>query len=241
MDAESQKRKIRRFINGAIKEGIDAFCIYQWIERCHFEKWWEMGAALGAHLQPNSLNNDYEKRMEFILAECRRNHQQEKKAQDKTMGEMIGDLDGVKRVEAVQLLKKLGIDLDTKLKDIENVIQGRSSRRTSNTDLTGKSVRAIIVHGQTYPARTHKEAYLKVIQFVFQHHPQDKDRILNLQGRTRKYFSRNPHDLTKYRERIPDSDIYAELNENANTLYRRGKEVLQLYKMDHESFKIMTD
>jgi hypothetical protein len=74
MDAESQKRKIRRFIKGTINNGIDTFCIYQWIERCHFEGWWEMGVALGSHLQPNSLNKDYQKRLEFILSECRRNH-----------------------------------------------------------------------------------------------------------------------------------------------------------------------
>jgi len=243
MDAETQKRKIRRFIKGAIKDGIDPFCIYQWIERCHFEGWWEMGVALGSQLQPNSLNRDYEKRLEFILSECRRNHEREKKAQNATMGEIIDSLDGAEQDEALQLLKKLGIRLDMKRKDIEQIVQGRpsASSPTIDHDFTGKSVRGFRLHGQTYPARTHKEAYLKVIQFVFQQNPQEKNRILTIEGRKRKYFSCNPKELTKYRERIPDSDIYAELNENANTLYRRGKEVLQLYGMDHGSFEILTD
>ena len=74
MNKEIQERKISRFLNGKGNQEIDAFCIYQWIERCHFEGWWEMGVALGSQLQPNSLNKDYEKRLDFILSECRRNH-----------------------------------------------------------------------------------------------------------------------------------------------------------------------
>ncbi|MDO8722808.1 MAG: hypothetical protein Q7J31_11405 [Syntrophales bacterium] len=71
MDSESQKRKIRRFLKGSIKDGLDAFCIYQWIERCHYQEWWEMGVALGSQIQLNSLNKDYQKRLEFILKDCR--------------------------------------------------------------------------------------------------------------------------------------------------------------------------
>ena len=243
MDAESQKKKIHRFTKGAIKDRIDAFCIYQWIERCHFEGWWDAAVALGSFMPPNSLNKDYEKRLEFILSECRRNHERREKAENATIGEIIDLYDGSKKDEYLQLLKKLGIPLDVRWKDIEQIIQGRPSSNKSATDhdLTGKIVRGFTLYGQTYPAYTHKEIYLKVIQFVFKQHPQEKNRILTLQGRKRKYFSCNPKELTKYSEQIPDSDIYAELNENANTLYRRGKDVLQLYGMDHRSFAIFTD
>jgi hypothetical protein len=243
MDAESQKRKIRRFLRGAINDGIDTFCIYQWIERCHFEGWWEMGVALGSQLQPNSLKKDYEKRLQFMLSECRRNDDQEKETQNATMGEIIASLDGVEKDEALQLLKKLGIRLDMKRKDIKQIIEGKPSTNRSATDhdFTGKTVRGFVLHGQTYPAHSHKDVYLKVIEVVFRQNPQEKDRILAIQGRKRKYFSCNPKELTKHRDRIFESDIYAELNENANTLYRRGKEVLQLYGMDHGSFEILTD
>lgn len=241
MDGESQKRKIRRFLKGSIKDGIDAFCIYQWIERCHYQEWWQMGVALGSHIQPNSLNKDYQKRLEFILSECRRHYDLEKKAKDATIREIMESLDAVEKDAALQLLEKLGIDLDTKRRDVERIIQGRPSAPISDNDFTGKTVRGFTLFGQTHTAHTHKEAYLKVIQIVFKQNPKEKDRILSVQGRKRKYFSYDPNELTKYRERIPDSDIYAELNENANTLYRRGKEILQLYNMDYGSFEILTD
>jgi len=243
MDKESQKRKIKRFIGGTIKDRVDAFCIYQWVERCHFEGWWKMGFDLGSHLQPNSLNKDYEKRLDFILLDCRRNHDQEIKAQNATIGERIDTLSEEDKNNAMKLFAKLGIDMDTKIKDVEHLIDGPTPTRKVATvdDLTGKIVRGFTLCGKTYRARNHKEAYLNVLQLVFQQNPLEKNRILRLQGRKRKYFSCNPKELTKYRERIPDSDIYAELNENANTLYRRGKEVLQLYEMEHSSFKILTD
>jgi hypothetical protein len=214
MDSESQKRKIRRFIKGAIKGSIDAFCIFQWIERCHFERWWEKGVALGSHLQPNALNKDYQKRLEFILSECRRNHDLEEKAQ-----------------------------YASKRKDVEQIIKAGQSEHgpMKDYDFTGTTVRGFSLYGETYTAHTHKEVYIKVIELVFKQNPEEKDRILVLQGRKRKYFSRNPNDLTKYREPISGSDIYAELNENANTLYRRAKEVLQLYGMDYGSFEIVTE
>jgi hypothetical protein len=245
MDGESQKRKIRRYLKGSIKDGIDPFCIYQWIERCHYQEWWEMGVALGSHMQPNSLNKDYEKRLEFILSECRRNNNLENKAKDITMRELIESLDAAEaeKDKLRQSFKDLGIDLDIKRKDFERIIQRRPSARKPmpDDDFTGKTVRGFTLFGHTYPVHTHKDAYLKVIQVVFKQNPQGEDRILSLQGRKRKYFSYDPNELTKYRERIPDSDIYAELNENANTLYRRGKAILQLYDMDHGSFEILTD
>ena len=124
MDGESQKRKIRRYLKGSIKDGIDPFCIYQWIERCHYQEWWEMGVALGSHIQPNSLNKDYQKRLEFILSECRRNNNLENKAKDITMRELIESLDAAaaEKDKLRQSFKDLGIDLDIKRKDFERII-----------------------------------------------------------------------------------------------------------------------
>ena len=73
MNESSQKRQIQRFLKGHDKRDIDAFCIYQWIERCHIQKWWEMGIALAAYMPPDTLENNYQKRLEFILNECRKN------------------------------------------------------------------------------------------------------------------------------------------------------------------------
>ena len=73
MDKEYQRRQIQTFIKGKYKKDLDAFCIYQWIERCHFHEWWDTGLSLGSYIPPNSLDSHYHKRLEYLLSECRRN------------------------------------------------------------------------------------------------------------------------------------------------------------------------
>jgi hypothetical protein len=71
MDCEQEKHQIQRFLHGKQAKPVDAFHIYQWIERCHFQEWWEMAIALSPYIPPGSLNLQYQKRLEVILKECR--------------------------------------------------------------------------------------------------------------------------------------------------------------------------
>jgi hypothetical protein len=73
MDKEYQRRQIQKFIKGKYTKDIDAFCIYQWIERCHFHGWWDTGLSLGSYIPPNSLDSHYHKRLDYLLSECRNN------------------------------------------------------------------------------------------------------------------------------------------------------------------------
>jgi len=73
MDKEYQRSQIQKFIKGKYKRDIDPFCIYQWVERCHFHGWWDTGLSLGPCIPPNSLDFHYYKRLEYLLSECRRN------------------------------------------------------------------------------------------------------------------------------------------------------------------------
>ena len=71
MNEYTQKRQIQRFLKGNDKRDIDTFCIYQWIERCHNQEWWEIAIELSQYITPGSLNTDYQKRLNFILKDCR--------------------------------------------------------------------------------------------------------------------------------------------------------------------------
>jgi len=68
-----QRREIERFLKGYYIKDVDAFLVYQWIERCHFHQWWYLGISLSNHITPHALSIDYEKRLDFLLKECRRN------------------------------------------------------------------------------------------------------------------------------------------------------------------------
>jgi hypothetical protein len=78
MNGEVQRRKIIQFLKGKGHREIDAFCIYQWIDRCHYEGWWEFAVRLGPSIPPNSLHQDYQKRVEFLLGQCRNELSQRK-------------------------------------------------------------------------------------------------------------------------------------------------------------------
>jgi len=65
-------RQIRKFLRRKRTSDVDTFGIYQWIDRCYYEGWWSMAVALGQHIPPNTLNESYRKRLEFLLGECRR-------------------------------------------------------------------------------------------------------------------------------------------------------------------------
>jgi hypothetical protein len=71
MDEEKQYHEIQRFLKGKYRKEIDAFCIYQWIDRCYFSGWWDLGCKLASSIPPNSLNQEYHKRLEYLLSECR--------------------------------------------------------------------------------------------------------------------------------------------------------------------------
>ena len=71
MNDSTQKRQIQRFLRGQDKRAIDAFSIYQWIERCHSQEWWRLAIELSPHITPGSLKSDYQKRLDVILKECR--------------------------------------------------------------------------------------------------------------------------------------------------------------------------
>ena len=78
MNQEVQRRKIIKFLKGKGNQETDAFCIYQWIDRCHYHGWWDFAVALGSSLPPNSLSQDYHKRIEFLLSQCRNQINQRK-------------------------------------------------------------------------------------------------------------------------------------------------------------------
>lgn len=71
MNESTQRRQIQRFLKGNDKRDIDAFCIYQWIERCYYQGWWEMAVELSPYVTPGTLNPDLQKRLDVLLKECR--------------------------------------------------------------------------------------------------------------------------------------------------------------------------
>jgi len=212
LNKENQRRHIIKFLAHRNTFDVDAFCIYQWIERCHFHKWWDLALELAVHLPPNSLNSEYDMRLNFILKECRKQIQLEP----------VRSVTGVPRRIFVR------------------PAEFSENFRNQDHDLTGTMVTGFQFEGKRYRASSHKDVFIKVIQLAFERNPNSKERVLSLAGNKRKYFSLNKKDVSPQSELIAGTHIWVELQQNANTLYRLGKEVLSLYGMDTQSFKVIT-
>lgn len=105
--------------------------------------------------------------------------------------------------------------------------------------LTGTKPSGFMLEGRFYPAESNRDMFLKVCEIASAKNPDKHHLFLEINGRTRRYFSTNHNDLSSndYRK-INGTNIYAELNENATTLKKRSEQVIAKFGMDPFTFKI---
>lgn len=128
------------------------------------------------------------------------------------------------KAAALKLFKSIGIDI---------------SRPDSK--LTGTNVYGFIFQNKVYEADSHKSVFLRVSEIILKRFPHEQDKILQIQGRKKKYFSEHQRDFKHYYEKIPGTTFYADTNENAKQLNRRCQRILLLYGIDPSSLTVITD
>jgi len=72
MNENRQKIQIIRFLKQKKNKNVDVFCLYQWIDRCYYQGWWDLGAQLASFIPFGSLNSEYQKRVNFLFSECKK-------------------------------------------------------------------------------------------------------------------------------------------------------------------------
>lgn len=105
--------------------------------------------------------------------------------------------------------------------------------------LTGTKPSGFMLEGRFYPAEYNRDIFLKVCEIAAAKNPDKHHLFLEINGRTRRYFSSDSKELSSsdYRK-INGTNIYAELNENATTLKKRSEQVIAKFGMDPITFKI---
>ena len=100
--------------------------------------------------------------------------------------------------------------------------------RPSSENYTGKSIEAFTFKGVRYSVRSWKEMLIKITNLMLSAHREQFDRVLNLKGRKRPYFTRNPNEL-RSPERIDSTEIYVETNLSANSIVKLSKSIIMLF------------
>jgi len=93
---------------------------------------------------------------------------------------------------------------------------------------TGKSIVVFTFKGTRYPVRSWKDMLIKITNLMLSVHREQFDKVLNLVGRKRPYFTRNPNEL-RSPERVNNTGIYVETNLSANSIVRLSKSIIELF------------
>lgn len=126
------------------------------------------------------------------------------------------------QANALTLLSKINIDLSK-----------------NRGDLTGTGVYGFIFDNEMHKAESHKDVFLKLTQLIVRKFPDRVDDLFQIQGRTKKYFSKSVSDFKHGYERIKGSDIIVDTNENAAQLNRRCQRILQTFGIDPATFIVI--
>lgn len=110
---------------------------------------------------------------------------------------------------------------------------------SSSESYTGKSILAFTFKGTRYSVTSWKEMLLKITNIMLSVHREQFDKVLNLEGRKRPYFTRNPNEL-RSPEKVDNTGIYVEANLSANGIVRLSKSIITIfgYREDDLSIEI---
>jgi len=125
---------------------------------------------------------------------------------------------------AMELLAAVGIDLSRKI-----------------PGLTGTGVCGFIFGDKVYKADSHKEVCLTLTGILLRMHREKEDRLFEIKGTKKKYFSKNPYDFRHGYEGVIGTDVFMDTNENAVQLNRRCQRILQAFGYNPSSVVIMPD
>ncbi len=117
--------------------------------------------------------------------------------------------------------------------------QRSRARRRSGTRYTSARPAAWTLFGERHEVRTFRDVLLGVCDALHERAPSEFERVLELRGRARPYFSRNPDDLLTPVQ-VARSGIFAETKLGATGIVERCQLVIELCGFDPREFDVET-
>jgi len=95
-------------------------------------------------------------------------------------------------------------------------------------DITGKSLKSFTFNERKYEVKYWKDMLLQLCSAIAELNKDKFDAILEIKGRQRPFFSKNPNDL-KSPNQIEGTDVYVEVNFSADGIIRLSKSVMSKF------------
>jgi hypothetical protein len=132
------------------------------------------------------------------------------------------------------------ITLSKKIKVLPKTTPENSNDTSSNTDYSGKTIQSFVFLGKRYNVGSWKALLMEICTLISQRHRESFDKVLNLQGRKRHYFTREPNEL-RAPCLITGTSIYAEVNLSSNRIVKIIHRLFALFGYSVDDFSIYTD
>jgi predicted type IV restriction endonuclease len=113
----------------------------------------------------------------------------------------------------------------------------------STTPISGnyanRPISAFVFSGTQHRVRSYKDLLMSMCDILIEKHGSELDKVLNIRGRKRPYFTRNSNEL-----RIPlevnETGIFVETNLSANSIVKLCTDMLALFGYSEDELKIET-
>lgn len=113
----------------------------------------------------------------------------------------------------------------------------KMTTQLSSKSYAGRTVVSFTLQGKVYPVRSWKEMLVTTCNIIAHNHGKQFDNVLNLVGRKRPYFSKNPNELRRPEE-IDNTGIYVETNRSADNIVDFTLQILALFGYKENEFSI---
>ncbi len=107
------------------------------------------------------------------------------------------------------------------------------------TAYIGKKVRSFTLKGEEHIVNSWREMLLKICEIMYEYHPHEFRKVLNLRGIKRPHFTTNPKELRDPKQ--IDKTIYVETWFYANAIVRLSKKVISLFGYKEDDLIIETE
>lgn len=122
--------------------------------------------------------------------------------------------------------------------DVENIEEPETKWFEMN--YTGKSIKSCVFLGQEYEVNSWKDFLITISTLFKLTHNREFEKVLEIKGRSRSYFNKNPDNLNKG-EKISGTNIYLETNLNANRIVQIVYQMIKLFEYSDDSLAIKLD
>ncbi|WP_071515971.1 hypothetical protein [Geitlerinema sp. PCC 9228] len=126
---------------------------------------------------------------------------------------------------------------DEEFEQEESSTTNQTERISSSKQVTGRKIVAYHFQGNRYETNTWKDFLIQLASLLYSKHPEKFEKILDITGRKRLYFSHDPQFLWSS-TLIPGTDIYVETHLNASSLVKLGYQLIEQFDYPQEALEI---